>query len=381
MSSEKKSRKKQSSHNPEADVVPPSATDPSGPAEPVRSEETTAPPVLEAVTFTGVDPAAWAWLNRWPFLDDTAATAGTDEETEPGSVEPDQVAEPTTTVDEDMPVPVLPLADFRAWSEEPVSSLSPRTRQVAGIAAVVVAAVVVAGALVWVAAGRDTEEVVVRAHSAAHAAPVPLPPGTSFVRSRVLPSGGLEVTHWIHARLAVASLTIRTPRTLGLAPGSVSASHFFLATDGTPYPAVSTHEGHPGTQTFRFPMANTVYLRYRLAGAVQLSSPDGRALARITSLEVTTDATIASTTQRVVGARVLALACSAPSATAVPQPCGVENDGSWSVALDRTERHERVMAQLDLSCGSRPVSSSRCAAPRSAPGRARPGLRPHPQGA
>ena len=177
MSSKKKNKRKQSSHKPRASAVaskrrphkpspprPPAsttatATDRSGRVEPVRSDEARVPPILEPVTFTGVDPAAWKWLNMWPFLDDTAVEAGTDQETEPEAagglsatvepeplaepvlVEPDPVADLSSTIDEETPDQVSPLAVFRTWSEEPESSAAPWARLVAGTAALVAAAV------------------------------------------------------------------------------------------------------------------------------------------------------------------------------------------------------------------------------------------------
>jgi hypothetical protein len=337
------------------------------PTAPIPSDEATDKPA-EVESFTAPDPTAWAWLNVWPFMDDTVATGAADREPPAALVDPDPVTERSTTVDEKTPSPVPPGAASRTLSQAPVAGAAPRSQQGAGIAAVVAAALVAAVALLWVATGQGSEEVVVRARSDPHPAPVHLPPGTSFVRSRMLPSGQLEVTHWIHSRVAVASLTVHTPRTLGLTRGSVSASHFSLAADGTPYPAAWVDEGHSSTHTFRFPTASEVFLRYRLAGTVRLGGPDGRALARITSLAVTTDSAMTRTTLTVTGVRVLALACSAPTATALPQPCGQESDGSWHVTLDRIGSRERVMAQLDLSCDAPADSSARCAALRSQAG-------------
>jgi hypothetical protein len=334
-----------------ASTAPPGAVPPE--TTPGPSDRAPVRPVLEAVRFTEEDPAAWAWLNVWPFLDETVGAGSEAEGSEP-------VAAPPATIDlapvpdawnsgaDEWPTRPLPLAGLPSWSDEPPSPARP-SRRLAASAALLAAGAAAIGALAWLTLGRGSEVQVLPTRSDAHVAPVPLPPGTAFVRSRVLPSGDLQVTHWIHVRHAVASLTLRTPPVLGVARGSVTVSHLVLATDGTPYPVASIDTSHRGSETFRFATATRVYLRYRLSGAVQPAGQDHRALARLTSLEVTTDSTLSRTTQTVVGARVLALACSPPSLAALPEPCGVDSGGSWHVALGRAESHERVMAQLDLS--------------------------------
>ena len=62
--------------------------------------------------------------------------------------------------------------------------------------------------------------------------------------------------------------------------------------------------------TFELPPTKRIYVRYRLTGVVQSSGgPDTRALARITALDVSTSTRLVHTTLNVVGAQVLALAC------------------------------------------------------------------------
>jgi hypothetical protein len=101
--------------------------------------------------------------------------------------------------------------------------------------------------------------------------------------------------------------------------------------------------------TYRIPAAHRVYVRYQISGAVQHAGPDGRALARITSLDVETGSALVETRRNVVGARVLSLACSSPEPGAIAVPCGFDDQRSWSVRLRRGAGGNRVMAQLDLS--------------------------------
>jgi hypothetical protein len=90
-------------------------------------------------------------------------------------------------------------------------------------------------------------------------------------------------------------------------------------------------------------------VRYRLTGALQRSGPDGRALARITALDVSTGSPQARTTHTVVGTTVLAMACIPAAPGALPAPCGRVREGAWSVRLRPGEQADRVLAQLSLS--------------------------------
>jgi hypothetical protein len=208
-------------------------------------------------------------------------------------------------------------------------------------------AVVVAG-VVWFATDRQGGEQARLTRTDTFAAPVRLAPDTSVVQSRVLASGDLLVTHWIRSRKAVHTVTIRTPRVPGLAPGVVHPGQVVLAANGLLSPSVGQPRG-ADLVTYRIPAAHRVYVRYQISGAVQRAGPDGRALARITSLDVETGAPLDETTRTVVGARVLSLACSSPAPGAVAVPCGSDDRGSWSVRLGRRSGADRVMAQLDLS--------------------------------
>ena len=101
--------------------------------------------------------------------------------------------------------------------------------------------------------------------------------------------------------------------------------------------------------TYIFDRTTDLDVRYRLAGAVQLSdSVDGRALALATSLDVRYTPVAARETRVVSAPRVLSLACSS-SAGATPVPCGEAlGDDSWQVDLSGRQVTQRVLAQLDI---------------------------------
>ncbi len=216
------------------------------------------------------------------------------------------------------------------------------------VAVVLAAAVVVVAGVVWVVTKGQGGDHARLTRSDTFDPPARLAPDTSTVQSRVLASGDLMVTHWIRSRKAVHTVTLRTPRVPGLAPGVVHVGQVVLAADGLLSPSVGQPRG-ADLVTYRIPPARRVYVRYQISGAVQRAGPDGRALARITSLDVETGAPLDETTRTVVGARVLSLACSSPAPRAVAVPCGSDDRGGWSVRLGRRAGANRVMAQLDLS--------------------------------
>lgn len=181
------------------------------------------------------------------------------------------------------------------------------------------------------------------------APPVRLAGDRAVVHSRVLSSLELRVTHWIHTTPWIFTARLRLPDVAGLSPGSLSVRHLVVASNGVRL-AAGNGLKDARTMTIPLPPTHSLYVSYVLSGAVQQDRGSaGRALARLTSLELTTDALKIPTTHAITGAQVLALACSHPTAGSVPQPCGVERNGRWSVALDRNDAQERVMAQMDLS--------------------------------
>ena len=98
-----------------------------------------------------------------------------------------------------------------------------------------------------------------------------------------------------------------------------------------------------------FPAGETLYLHYRLSGALELSDDD-RALARATS--VTFGEEPASQTVDFVGATVLSLACTPLVGDALPVPCGADAGvKGWRVVRPAGLGDVQVMAQLDLTLG------------------------------
>jgi hypothetical protein len=230
----------------------------------------------------------------------------------------------------------------------PQAPAAERRRPARRWAALALVGAVVTAGIVWLVAGRQTGDQAQQTRSASFTSPVHLAPDTSLVRSRVLPSGDLLVTHWIRSSTAIRTVTLRTPHVAGLAPGTIRVGHIVLATDGVFWSAPKQPRGS-GLVSYGIPPTRALYVRYQISGAVERSGPPGRALARITSVEVDTGSALAETTRTVVGARVLALACSPSPTAAAAVPCGSDDRGQWSVRLGRGDGASTVMAQLDLS--------------------------------
>lgn len=232
------------------------------------------------------------------------------------------------------------------WTIEVPRRVSVSTMILLAVVGLEVVAMVVLGMHL----GSPNDQGAVVSYRSSYVAPVDVPVGTSYVRSRVVAPDTLRVSHWIHADRDISRVRIRVPHVPGLAPGALTVSDLVIASDGQPVPA----PGLPGAghgRSYVVPPGRDVYVGYVLEGALQhSSSPAGRALARLTSLEVATpQAPGTGTTDTVVGARVLALACSPGGHHALPRPCGSETRGTWRVVLRGGHTSDRVMAQLDLS--------------------------------
>ncbi|HEV2796075.1 MAG TPA: hypothetical protein VGV65_00510, partial [Nocardioides sp.] len=176
-------------------------------------------------------------------------------------------------------------------------------------------------------------------------APVPAL-GESYVAIQVLDTGDIVVHQRIRAAEPLGRLRLTTPSSApGVAP--MSATRVRVLADGSRVdgPDRLTEQG----VTYVFDRTTDLDVRYRLAGAVQLSdSVDGRALALATSLDVRYTPVAARETRVVSAPRVLSLACSS-SAGATPVPCGEAlGDDSWQVDLSGRQVTQRVLAQLDI---------------------------------
>ena len=191
--------------------------------------------------------------------------------------------------------------------------------------------------------------------------PVPLAQDASYVRTTVLPSGDLEVTHWIESSVVLLTLDLSLP---GL-PVPEAAEAEATAIEGTAAAGIAAHDvrvvadGHEATGpesildtpgTYSFLAGDSVQITYRLSGAVTRStSAPGRALVTATALEVASRARTEGVTHAVLAPEVLSLACAPSALPADARPCGAPDpDGGWSVDLDAERLDERVLAQVTL---------------------------------
>ena len=175
--------------------------------------------------------------------------------------------------------------------------------------------------------------------------------------TEVLPGGDLEVTHWIHAEDPIDELGLTLPELDG---AEVSATDVEVTADGRAASGPATVA--PSGATYAFADATRIQVRYRMSGAVELSSSaDGRGLATTTSLDVT--ATQARDVRVVRSQEVLSLACAEPEEQ--PLPCGKsEGDDQWRVELAGTDvgepragRGDRpVLTEVAQALPSRPCS-------------------------
>jgi hypothetical protein len=276
--------------------------------------------------------ATW-WDDVWPFNEGAAGERVAETRTE-------RVEDPSDTAEEEVAPP---------RSEEPPSVVSgppPSRVRISWVAALVIA-VALADLVLWLRVSPTEDQVPPRHHADQHAAPVHLDADTSYVRSRVLPSGKIEVTHWIRTGRPVRAVTLQTPDVPGLALDHVLVSHVQVFSDGNALPVADTvFPDVPATLTL--PPTRRVFIRYRLSGVTQKAGgSQDRALARITALDVSTERRLVRTTRTVVGVQVLSLACT--SGRSAPIPCGDVRRGTWSTTLGTGRQHSQVMAQVNLS--------------------------------
>lgn len=183
--------------------------------------------------------------------------------------------------------------------------------------------------------------------SAAAEPPEPVTDGETYVQTRVLRSGELVVTQWIESSRLLFGVTLDLPRVAGMEV--LTAEQVEVVANGRN--AVGPERISSGQQfTYAFLGTSSVRIRYRLTGAVELSpSVPGRALARLTALDVTYEPASAQATRTVNAPEVLSLACSAPAQALETRPCGDRvSKGEWTVNLSGQQVDDRVMAQLTL---------------------------------
>lgn len=179
--------------------------------------------------------------------------------------------------------------------------------------------------------------------------PVPLPADASYTGLTVLPGGDLAVQQWIRSDDDVSQIRVAAPPGTPAA-SAVSATDLEVYAGGAPV----GRTGHViAPESFTFAGARSVYLRYTLSGALEHSdSEEGRALARVTSLDLAYAATRGSMTIEFTNAEVLSLACVPTTTAGPPEPCGLERGSTWQVEAPQPDAGYRVMAQLDLDPGA-----------------------------
>lgn len=212
-----------------------------------------------------------------------------------------------------------------------------RTRRTVALVAAALVGVLAGGVVAWQLVGPDEPS----------PPPASLPidgwpiAGESRAVTEVLPGGDLDVTHWIHSDRPLDELEVTLPELDGV---RVTANQVEVTADGRPAPGPGVVM--PSGATYTFSDATRIQVRYRMSGAVQLSSSaDGRGLAATTSLDVT--ATQARDVRVVRSQEVLSLACAAPNEQ--PVPCGSsDDDDQWRVELDETDAGSRVLAVVTV---------------------------------
>ena len=174
--------------------------------------------------------------------------------------------------------------------------------------------------------------------------PRPLERDATYVRTEVLPSGELEVTHWIESSSVLLRLDLSVPA----GPEGVAARDVRVVADG--HVATGPESITTGRGTYSFLAADSVLVTYRLGGAlVRSTSAPGRALVSVSALEVTSGAATERATHAVSAPEVLSLACAPPDRPGEPEPCGAPGpDGGWSVELVDDGVGERVTAQVTV---------------------------------
>lgn len=175
--------------------------------------------------------------------------------------------------------------------------------------------------------------------------PTPLVPGTAYVRTVVLPSGDVQVTHWIRSSEQLRTVDLAVPDT---GVEGIEARNVHVEADGRRVPGSARISDVPAS--YALLGARSVQVRYRLTGAVELSdSAPGRGLVLVTALDVLQEPAPERVTRSVVAPEVLSLACAATVAPATPEPCGaVDPAGGWAVERTGERLDDRVVAQVSL---------------------------------
>ena len=216
-----------------------------------------------------------------------------------------------------------------------------RLAAIAAVAALVLGSA--AGLVVFLVRGDDPVDHSARGPDQVRAAPVDLAPRTAVVRARITASGDVKVQQWIRSASALFGIGLSPPPAAGAAAGpspfKVRDVQVFANGDAAPGPERLKKE----QAYYPFAAGTTdVFVSYHLVGAVERSgSVPGRALARVTALDVDVSPPLVATTYSVSGGDVLALACASEEPDAVPTPCGAPARRGWRVELRGAEPQRR----------------------------------------
>ena len=228
-----------------------------------------------------------------------------------------------------------------------------------GLKALVAVALVVGALLLTFAAlsngdeGPTPPEAQSRSDRSVPPAPADAPKTGTYVVSAVTAEGQVEVQTWIRAAEPVTELAVTTTDP-DLLPGSVESLDIVVrAMDGTLLARRDAVGTNPQTLRLREP-ATELYLSYTIDGAMDDASAtvEGRSLARVLAMDLDHPGA-RGVVRRLVTApgTVLNVACLRPSQDfdAVPRPCGSPTgDGDWLVDLRGEDRHDRLLAQLEV---------------------------------
>ena len=221
------------------------------------------------------------------------------------------------------------------------------TSRVLVVVAVAVVVVVILGLVLVVTQHWGSDDVPeAKKPAAKFDPPVALLANSEYVQSRVLPSGDLQVEHWIRSTRTISELTLRVPTSIRSDQASVMAREVTVESNSGTQRGADLVGATP--ETYSFVGTPTLHVSYLLSGVVvRSSSASQRALAQLTSLDLRFTHDRVDKTVMVNGGRLLSAACLADP-NAVPRPCGDPEGKGWRVTLGAPERHDRVMAQLDL---------------------------------
>ncbi|ROR90389.1 hypothetical protein [Nocardioides aurantiacus] len=237
--------------------------------------------------------------------------------------------------------------DTPVWGALPVADPDRRREPVLPPALVLISVSVAALAVVlmWVVVSRWPDQPTPASATTPLQVPAAVAPDSEYVRSQVLPSGDIRVDHWISTSRPITRVELGLPP--GPGGGPVAARQVRVATDTGPWPGPTAVTAAPSA--YEFGAATEVQVSYVLSGAVTRSDrPSGRALARLTSLDLSYPGGQVPRTVVVEGGRLLSAAC-ATDQTVTPRPCGQSEGRAWRVRLEPAERTDLVMAQLDLA--------------------------------